>query len=117
MEIIKAKNRTMKIDEYAEAMKLIGWEVKQIAEYDRWKEVYGGQLQDQMNVYRIKTPETTAYVLADGLYRMASTLTADKSEVMEWLKAHGYKKDKDWYIEDAGMTEELWQAWNNAEDI
>lgn len=119
IEIIKMKDRTLDASLAFKAMRDCGWKTKHIGEFDKWKDSCNGvRRQAKVDLYEIITTDSKkAYVLVDTFGKVMHSLNPDKQEVMNWLKDNGYKKDKDWYIEDCGMTEDTWNKWNQAEDI
>lgn len=116
MEIYKGSERVLHIDSMLSALKetIDGFESKQIGEWCKWEELTcGGKLQVKMTIYECKCNGKNIYTMADGLGRVAMTFSEDKAGIITWLKDHGYKRDKQWYLEDYGMSEETWNAWNS----
>ena len=113
MKLYKKAERNLKVSAILKSFREIGYKTRHIGEWDRWKELSdGGRLQVKIDVYEVKNDIMTCYMLGDTLGRVAAPLTEDKADVMAWLQEHGYKICKRWHIEDAGMTEELWNEWN-----
>lgn len=113
MKLYKKAERNLKVSATLKAFREIGYKTRHVGEWDRWKELSdGGRLQVKIDVYEVKNDIMTCYMLGDTLGRVAAQLTEDKADVMAWLQEHGYKTCKRWHIEDAGMTEELWNEWN-----
>ena len=112
MKLYKKSERLLKTAATLKSFRAIGFTTKHIGEYDRWKELENGRLQVKINVYEVVGNGMTCYFCSDTLGRVASAMITDLQEVMDWLKEHGYKTDKQWHIEDCGMSEELWNEWN-----
>lgn len=112
MTIIKKSERNLKARHLIAGLKDSGNTVKEIGKFSKWIEVYNGKLQWSNTLYEIEADGKTAYFLVDSLGWVACVINPDKNDVMDWLKNHGYKTEKDWYIEDYGMSEETWNAWN-----
>lgn len=113
MKLYKKSERILKVSATLKAFKEIGYKTRHIGEWDRWKELSnGGRMQVKIDVYEVKNDTMTCYMLGDTLGRVAAQLTEDKADVMAWLQEHGYKTCKRWHIEEAGMSEELWNVWN-----
>lgn len=112
MKLTKKADRVLKVSATLAGFREIGYKTRHIGEWDRWKELStGGRLQVKLDIYEVKNDATTCYMVGDSLGRVAA-MTEDKADVMAWLQEHGYKTCKKWYIEEAGMTEELWNEWN-----
>lgn len=112
MKLTKKADRVLKVSATLAGFREIGYKTRYIGEWDRWKELStGGRLQVKLDIYEVKNDATTCYMVGDSLGRVAA-MTEDKADVMAWLQEHGYKTCKKWYIEEAGMTEELWNEWN-----
>lgn len=73
----------------------------------------GARVEYRMNLYEVAT-ETTKMAVAfhDGMNKLIYN-AADGKELMAFLKAEGFKTSKKFYMEDCGMTEELWNQWNS----
>lgn len=114
LEIIKVSERKMKASEYFSVFRKCGWKTNHLGEYDKWKDLSdGGRLQVKINVYEIiDNNEKKSYAMVDTLGRIMNPFVLDKEEIYNWLKEKGYKPDKQWYMEDFGMSEELWEEWN-----
>ena len=113
MKLYKKAERILKVGAMLKTFKETGYKTRHIGEWDRWKELSdGGRLQVKIDVYEVKNDMMTCYMLGDTLGRVAAQLTEDKADVMAWLQEHGYKTCKRWHIEEAGMSEELWNEWN-----
>ena len=113
MKLYKKADRKLNVANMLKAFKDCGFRSKHIGEWDKWKDLYdGGRLQVKIDVYEIKNEDVTSYMIGDTLGRVAAPLVSDKEEVMDWLKEHGYKRDKQWYMEDYGMDESTWNYWN-----
>ena len=112
MKIYKNAERILKTNPMIQGFKANGFAVKNLGEYCKWAEVERGKIQKTMTVYKVSGNGIDAYFLSDSLNRVACELQKDKAEVFGWLKDHGYKPVKKWYIEDYGMSEETWNEWN-----
>lgn len=112
MKLYKKSERLFKTAATLKSFRAIGFTTKHIGEWDRWKEIENGRLQVKIDVYEVVGNGMTCYFVSDTLGRVASAMVTDLQEVMDWLKEHGYKTDKQWYMEDCGMSEELWKEWN-----
>jgi hypothetical protein len=113
MKLYKKSERKMNIYDFKKAMKAGGFEAKSIGEYRKWKELHDGRVSVRMTIYEISRGGVAeGYVLADVLDRVACQIILNKQEVLDWIKEHGYKTDKQFYMEDMGMSEELWNEWN-----
>ncbi len=115
MKMIKRSERTIKARHMIAGFKNFGGESKLIGEYSKWKELSdGSRLQVSYEIYSVSgvANSQTFYFMSDVLGNVASVATYDLGEVLEWLKNHGYKTTHDWYIQDYGMSEEVWQEWN-----
>ena len=117
MKLYKKAERTIKVGKLLGTFRECDWETKNLGRWCKWKELKNdsGRLQVKFDVFEIKKDDITVYLMSDSLDRVAAPTTADKKEVIDWLKEHGYKPEKQWYLEDYGMDEETWNAWNNAE--
>lgn len=116
MKLLKKSDRHMKSWDMVKAMKVVGGDGKDLGRWCKWKEVHDGRLQVKMDIFELVQPDGVKfYILSDSLDRVACPIVTDKNEVLSWLKEHGYKPEKQWYMEEAGMTEELWNEWNSAE--
>jgi hypothetical protein len=121
LEILKKSERKMNASEMLSVFRKCGWQTKGLGRYMKWKDLPdGSRLSVHIDVYQI-TDNTekhlTSYVMADTLGRFMHNLTLDKTEIFNWLKEKGYKPEKKWWLEDGGMTEEVWNAWNSNEEI
>ncbi len=116
MELIKMKDRNLRADDMLKAFRSMGSKTKSVGEYCKWKELrMGSRLQVKIEVFEVKNDNFCAYMVVDSFRRVAAQLQPDKKEVLGWLKEHGYKPVKQWYLEDYGMTEETWNEWNGME--
>lgn len=111
MKAYKRSERVIKVTALLTAMKATGNTVKNIGEFCKWKELDNGKIQMKMEIYEINNG-MTCYIMKDTLGMLAAPVTENKQEVLDWLKGHGYKPIKDWYLEDYGMDEETWEEWN-----
>lgn len=116
MELFKKSERQIKASSMLKTFRTIGGTTKSIGEYMKWKDLSdGSRLSVSISVYEIKYEGQTMYLLEDSLGRVAAPVQENKAEIMDWLKAHGYKTEHKFYTEDYGMTEETWRAWNSEE--
>lgn len=112
MKLYKKSERLLKTAATLKSFRAIGFTTKHIGEWDRWKELEDGRIQVKIDIYEVVGNGMTCYFASDTLGRVASAMITDLQEVMDWLKEHNYKPDKQWYMEDFGMSEELWNEWN-----
>ena len=113
MKLYKRADRIMRIGDFAKAMRATGVELKELQEYRRWKDLPDAKISVKLAIHEIThNGQKQGYVLEDTLGRVACQIILDKQEVLNWLKEHGYKKVKQWYLEDYGMDEETWEEWN-----
>ena len=119
MKYYKRSERCLKASAINKAIEEVcGTKAKTLEEYSRWKDLdNGSRIQVKFEIVRIKTDKVTGYYLKDSLGFVASETTTDLKDVKEWLKSHGFKTTHDWYIEDNGMSEETWNAWNQSNDF
>lgn len=121
MKLYKKSERQIKASAYLKCMRKMGFTTKHIGEWDKWKELKNdlgdfGKLQVKLDVYEMQAEGTNKiYLVADALGMVCAQLTEDKQDIMNWLNEHGYKPEKQWYMEDYGMDEETWKAWNAVE--
>ena len=54
------------------------------------------------------------YVVGDTLGRICFSGEADFNEIKNWLNEKGYKTEKQFYIEEEGMSPEDYEEWCNA---
>lgn len=115
LTIFKKSERNLNATQMLSVFRQMNYQTKHIGEFDKWKEANGIKYQAKINVYQINMDDKIAYVMADNFDRFMNPFTEDKKEIMNWLKEKGYKTDKQWYMEDCGMTEDLWNEWNKGE--
>ena len=112
MKLYKKSERILRADNTLEALRASGFETRLAGEWCKWKELSGeARVQIKITVYEISGNGKNACVVVDGFGMIAADITS-KDEVLAWLKEHGYKGIKQWYLEDCGMDEETWNAWN-----
>lgn len=117
MKYIKRPDRFIKAAALTKTMKDAGGIVKEIAEYSKWRNLNdGSRIQMTLIVIKMANLGNTAYILKDNLGMLASYPTQDLNEIKAFLAEHGFKPIKDWYLQDCGMTEETWNAWNTSND-
>ena len=116
MKLYKKSERIFKLHDVLKGASAIGYHTHRVGEYRRWKELPdGSRLSVKIDVFFIKNladPTIKGYVLGDTFGRLAAPIVPNKEEVMQWLKDHEYKTDKQFYMEDCGMTLETWNQWN-----
>lgn len=116
MKLFKKSERFMDAAGTRKALRETGYTVKEIGEFCKWKEIEKGRMQVSLTIWEAKGNGSTFYMVEDTIGRVAAQFNPDKADVMNWLKDHGYKPVKQWYIEDTGMTEETWNIWNGKEE-
>lgn len=119
MELIKRKDRALKAALVLRTFRSMGGTVKNLGTFMKWMELSnGGRLSAKIMIYELKggASDKTMYLLEDPLGYVLAPLQENKKEVMDWLRDHNYKTEHKFYIEDCGMTEELWKAWNTGEE-
>lgn len=116
--IIKRAERFFKVSSFTEIIKDAGGTVKRVAEYSKWHNLRDGEsrIQLKMTIVKMVNGENTGYVLEDNLGYLSSHPAKDVEELKSLLKEAGYKPIKEWYLQDCGMTEETWNAWNQSND-
>ena len=116
MELKKKADRILKVQGMTKALKQTGaGTMRNLGTYCKWKNLPDGQLQVKMTIYEVKYSEGTAYFMADTLDRICTSLNSDLDDMRGWLREHGYKTEKKWYLEDYGMDEDTWNEWNGIE--
>ncbi len=117
MKLFKKAERVLKVNNAIAAFKGNGFTVKEVGTWCKWKDLGDyGLLQVKMDVYEVKNDTMTFYIIGDSLDRVAAPVIENKKEIMDWLKEHGYKTEKKWYMEDYGMDESTWNYWNGLEE-
>ena len=122
LQLLKRKERVLKVSTFLQTMRQMQAETKEIGEYTKWKELSdGSRLSVSVTVYKV-TVDTrkfggdkinVCYSMKDSLgFEMQKVLTEDLEEIKTWLKEKGYKTTKQFYLEDCGMNEETWEEWN-----
>ena len=115
MNLIKKADRIMNIHMFREAMKATNTNLEEIATYCKWKEVSTGRLQVKFTIYKLTDKDGNVnYTVTDSLNRIACTVTNSITDITDFFSTNGYMPEKDWYINEYGMTEESWNEWNNA---
>lgn len=113
MEIWKASERVVSGGVFRKAIREAGGIVKELGEFSKWANlVNGGRLQKTLTIYELGGRGGKMYLVCDSLDRAVCEMQFDKKEVFEYLKEHGWKTTKNWYMEDCGMSEETWNIWN-----
>ena len=117
MNYIKRKDRCVKASAMTKVIKDSGGSAKEIAEYSKWHNINeGSRIQVTLKIIRMEANGNVGYILEDNLGMLASYVTNDLDEVKTFLTDHGFKPIKEWYLQDCGMTEETWNAWNQSND-
>lgn len=117
MKLWKKSERTRIVSKLLAGFRTAGMTTQNIGRWMKWKELRDGErLSVHIDVYELRwNGQLQGYIISDTLGRQACEMVSDKSEVLNWFAEHGYKPEKQWYLEDGGMDEETWEAWNNAE--
>lgn len=122
LQLLKRKERHLKVSNFLQTMRQMQAETKEVGEYKKWKELSdGSKLSVSVTVYKV-TIDTrkfggdkvnTLYCMEDSLgMEMQNVLTENLEEIKTWLNEKGYKTVKQFYLEDCGMSEETWAEWN-----
>lgn len=112
MVLIKKCDRK-KASIYIKAFKEVGIKVKKLQEYRKWKNLSdGGRMTVKMDLYEVNDGVGKVYFLSDTLNRKATKYIENVEEIYSWLEEKGYKKEKQFYLEDYGMDLETWNEWN-----
>lgn len=114
MELYKKAERTLKMSDMVKNLKAFGYQITNIGTYKKWKDLKdGSRLSVSITIRKGVDPaQNDFYLVEDTLGRVACPVVHSYNEVKEWLKEHGYKPEKAFYLEDYGMTEETWNEWN-----
>lgn len=113
MTLTKKSDRALKTAEFLRICRSTGMETSNLGEFRKWKELRdGSRLSVSLTLYRISAVGNVAYFFSDSLGRVACPLCPDLAEMKNFLHDKGYKTDRDFYIEDYGMTAEAYAAWN-----
>lgn len=122
LQLLKRKERHLKVSKFLQTMRQLKAETKEIGEYKKWKELSdGSRLSVSITVYSVKLNTekygvkntTICYCMEDSLgMEMQNVLTENLEEIKTWLKEKGYKTTKQFYLEDCCMSEETWEEWN-----
>lgn len=120
MELIKKSERKIKVQNAFNTWKTLGATIENEGRYMKWKEVSNGRMSVKFDIYKVKVVNkdfnlnSVFYVFSDTLDRVAFSDCASWGEVSDWLKKYGYKTEKDFYIQDQGMSEEAYEEWCNS---
>ena len=124
MELIKKAERTVKAGNAFTNYKSLGAKIENIGRFMKWKDVSTGitkgRISVKFDVYKIDLVnkdfnlDEHFFVFSDTLDRVAFSGNVELSEVNNWLKEHGYKTEKNFYVEEQGMSEEDYNEWCNA---
>ena len=120
MELIKKSERNLKTQDVFNTWKALGATFENEGRFMKWKEVSNGRLAVKFDVYKVRIVnkdfniDTTSYIFSDTLDRIAFNGYASYGEICDWLKEHGYKSEKNFYIEEQRMSEESYNEWCNA---
>lgn len=117
MQYIKRSDRFIKAAAMFKTIRDAGGTVREVAEYSKWQDLrVGGRIQVTLTIMKMTNMGNTAYILKDNLGMLASYPAQDLAEMKTFLTEHGFKPIKEWYLQDCGMTEETWNAWNTSND-
>lgn len=117
MQYIKRSERFIKAANFVKPIKDHGGVVREIGEYAKWQTIHeDGKIQVTFIILEMKVNNNAGYVLKDNFGMIASYPTQDVNELKNFLSEKGFKPIKDWYIQDCGMSEETWNAWNCSND-
>lgn len=117
MNYIKRTERCIKAYAMTKVIKDTGGTAKEIAEYSKWHNINeGSRIQVTLRIIKLEANGNTAYILEDNMGMLASYPTQDLNEMKTFLTDKGFKLIKDWYIQDCGMPEDTWNAWNQSND-
>ncbi len=119
--VTKSADRLIKTQIFINSVKTGAPQIqfKTIDRFIKWKELDGGsKISVKFDLIRFYNPDNkaTAYILSDSFDRLACIAHPDLEEIHAWLIEHGYKAEKDFYIQDYGMSEETWNEWNTSND-
>lgn len=119
--VTKSADRLIKTQIFINSVKTGAPQIqfKTIDRFIKWKELDGGsKVSVKFDLIRLYNTDNkaTAYILSDSLDRLACIAHPDLEEIRTWLTKHGYKPEKDFYIQDYGMSEETWNEWNTSND-
>jgi hypothetical protein len=117
IELLKKSERTLRTRDAFETWKALGATIQSQGRFMKWKNISRGRISVKFDIYKVRIVnekfnlDSTSYVFSDTLDRIAFNGSVSYDEVYDWLEKHGYKKEKDFYIEEQGMSEEAWEAW------
>lgn len=116
MKLYKKSERHMNVYKTLAGFRKCGMTTAELGRWKKWKELRdGGRLSVRIDVFELRlNNQVQGYIVGDTLGKVAAPIVLDKQEVLDWLKEKGYKPEKQWEMEENGMTEELWNEWNNA---
>lgn len=104
----------MKEAAYIKGMKDAGANVKKFPQLHKMveRESCNCRIEYRYNIYEISTQfGKMAVAFHDGINRLQYQAN-DAKELIEFLVSKGYKTSKKFYMEECGMSEELWNEWN-----
>lgn len=114
LEIIKKSERKLDAVTMLKVFRDVGYKTIHIGEWDKWKNGSFGKYQVKVNVYCIIKPDNEeGYIMSDTLGNFMCPITPNKQDIMDWLRDKDYKTDKEFYTGN-GMSEDTWNAWNEA---
>ena len=116
MKYIKRKERFMKASAMFKIIIDNGGSVSEVDEYSKWHELPNGRIQVTLKIMKMDANGNTGFILEDGLGMIASYASNDMHEMENFLVGHGFKRIKDWYIQDCGMSVETWNEWNGVNE-
>lgn len=104
----------MNLGKTINTFKKSGFDCKIVLELHKMVDVTMGRIEKKLTFLETKKDTSKSYmVFWDGMNKVIAM--AD-GESFEELKNHylskGYKKDKQFYTEELGMSEETWKEWN-----
>lgn len=114
MEVFKMKESPCKGSSFIKALKSGGMEIKSLGKRMKWVNCYGGRIGASFEIWQCKGRDVVSAFLVDGC-GMLRTRLENVSDVLGWLKDHGYVTEKEFYLAN-GMTEETWNEWNGGSD-
>lgn len=97
---------------YFKSLKEAGANVKRFPQLHKMVEKEYCSIEYRYNIYEISTQYgKTAVAFRDGLNRLQYQADNAK-ELIKFLMDKGYKTSKNFYTEEFGMSEEIWNEWN-----
>lgn len=115
--LLKKSERTVRTQDAFNTWKALGVTFQNKGRFMKFKNVPNGRMSVKFDVYKVRIVDkkfnldSTFYIFSDTLDRIAFNGYVSWGEVCDWLKEHGYKTEKDFYVEEQGMSEEAYEAW------